>query len=294
MLDFIREYQLDIMLVLIGICGITTFFVMISGTLSRSRKRALLLVELYSTILLISDRFAYTFRGDASELGYWMVRISNYLVFCMTLAITHAINLYTYDILMNEGGLKKAPARTRFSEFLFFIGQVLLIISQFTGLYYSFDETNHYIRSPFFLISYIIPTIIMLIQLSLIIQYHSSLRKLMAYPLILFLTVPLIASFIQFFTYGISLINMSIVGMAVILFALVLLDMNVTALGEDDTKDIYAVLSGDQVALTNKRSADQGFSSRCSKSIFIPIPVSITPPSMHALFSYTLPKRFPT
>ena len=91
----------------------------------------------------------------------------------------------------------------------------------------------------------------MLIQLSLIIQYHSSLRKLMAYPLILFLTVPLIAAFIQFFTYGISLINMSIVGMAVILFALVLLDMNVTALGEDDTKDIYAVLSGDQVALTN-------------------------------------------
>ena len=176
----------------------------------------------------------------------------------------------------------------------------------------------------------------MLIQLSLIIQYHSSLRKLMAYPLILFLTVPLIASFIQFFTYGISLINMSIVGMAVILFALVLLDMNVTvwrshrleieylkdqqqrvqrlfeqtatalvtamgiyiknvtALGEDDTKDIYAVLSGDQVALTNKRSADQGFRSRCSRSIFIPIPVSITPPSMHALFSYTLPNRFPT
>ncbi len=230
MLDFIREYQLDIMLVLIGICGITTFFVMISGTLSRSRKKALLLVELYSTILLISDRFAYTFRGDTSEPGYWMVRISNYLVFCMTLAITHAINLYTYDILMNEGGLKKTPARTKFSEVLFFIGQVLLIISQFTGLYYSFDETNHYVRSPLFLISYIIPTIIMLIQLSLIIQYHSSLRKLMAYPLILFLTVPLIAAFIQFFTYGISLTNMSIVGMAVILFALVLLDMNVTVL----------------------------------------------------------------
>ena len=59
MIDIIRDYQLNIMLVLIGICGITAFFVLITGALSKPRKRTLLLVEVYSTILLISDRFAY-------------------------------------------------------------------------------------------------------------------------------------------------------------------------------------------------------------------------------------------
>ena len=150
MWDFLREYQLDIMLVLIGVCGITAFFVLITGTLSKPRKRALLFVEVYSTVLLIFDRFAYIYRGDVSRTGYWMVRISNFLVFFMTLAIVHGINLYIYDLMMNEGMLTKTPLRSRISEILIVIAEILLIISQFTGFYYSFDESNHYVRSSFF------------------------------------------------------------------------------------------------------------------------------------------------
>ena len=116
MMDFLRAHQLNIMLVLIGICGITAFFVYITGTLSKKRKMALMLVEIYSTILLISDRFAYIYRGDTSRLGYWMVRISNFLVFFMTLAVVHAINLYMIDLMKNEAGLKKVPFRLKASE----------------------------------------------------------------------------------------------------------------------------------------------------------------------------------
>lgn len=228
MIDIIRDYQLNIMLVLIGICGITAFFVLITNALSKPRKRALLLVEVYSTILLISDRFAYIYRGDTSRLGYWMVRISNFLVFFMTLAIVHSINLYVVDLLKNEGGMKKPPLVSMICEILITLSELLLIISQFTGLYYTFDETNHYVRAPLYSISYIIPTGVMLIELFLIVKNRKSLRKLVSCPLILFLTVPLFASILQFFTYGISLINLSIVGMAVILYAFVLVDMNVT------------------------------------------------------------------
>lgn len=41
MMDFLRAHQLNIMLVLIGVCGITAFFVYITGTLSKKRKAAL-------------------------------------------------------------------------------------------------------------------------------------------------------------------------------------------------------------------------------------------------------------
>ena len=230
MMDFLRAHQLNIMLVLIGICGITAFFVYITGTLSKKRKMALMLVEIYSTILLISDRFAYIYRGDTSRLGYWMVRISNFLVFFMTLAVVHAINLYMIDLMKNEAGLKKVPFRLKASEGFAAAGEVMVIISQFTGLYYTFDETNHYTRSPAYLISYIFPTAVMFIMLSLLVKYRNSFRRLILYPLILFAIVPILASFAQIKAYGLSLTNMSIVGMAVILYVSVLIDMNVSVL----------------------------------------------------------------
>ena len=227
-MELLRRYQLDIMLVLIGVCGITAFFVIITGTLSKKRKTSLMLVEVFSTLLLISDRLAYLYRGDVSRVGYWMVRLSNFAVFAMTLAILHAINLYISDLMLNEGGLEKIPTRLLFSEDLIIAGYFLLVISQVTGLYYTFDETNHYVRAPGFIISYILPSIVTIIQLTVLFQFRKKFRPLVRYPLILFGVVPVVASTVQLFTYGVSLINMSIVGMAVVLFVFVLIDMDYT------------------------------------------------------------------
>ncbi|MCR5734995.1 MAG: HD-GYP domain-containing protein [Lachnospiraceae bacterium] len=68
----------------------------------------------------------------------------------------------------------------------------------------------------------------MIIVLSLLIQYRKRFRKLILYPLMLFITVPWLAAFLQLYAYGLSLINMSTVGMAVVMFAFALKDMNVT------------------------------------------------------------------
>ena len=38
-MEILRENQLDIMLVLIGICGVTSFFAGITAVLSKTRKR---------------------------------------------------------------------------------------------------------------------------------------------------------------------------------------------------------------------------------------------------------------
>ena len=77
----IRQYQADIMLVLSGICGIITLFVYLTSTMSENRKLILMQMELGAMFLLIADRKAYLYRGDTSKLGWWMVRISNFLVF---------------------------------------------------------------------------------------------------------------------------------------------------------------------------------------------------------------------
>ena len=57
---------------------------------------------------------------------------------------------------MNGVGLEKEPRRLHIVEAIACAGAVLLIISQFTGFYYTFDETNHYVRGNGFLICFTI------------------------------------------------------------------------------------------------------------------------------------------
>ena len=83
--NFIREYQLDIMLIMAGICTIQTVYVLLSKAINKRRKIALVLFSLGAAILLYSDRLCYIYRGDTSATGFYMVRICNFLVFFMSL-----------------------------------------------------------------------------------------------------------------------------------------------------------------------------------------------------------------
>ena len=40
-------------------------------------------MELFTSLLLASDAFAWTFRGYPGTLAYYMVRISSFLVFAL-------------------------------------------------------------------------------------------------------------------------------------------------------------------------------------------------------------------
>ncbi len=225
-MEFLREHQLNVMLFLSGVCAVLVIMALMSSTLSSRRRRILAVIEATGMFLLISDRFAYMYRGNTSGTGYWMVRISNFLVYFLTLFAVHSVTLYLTDLLKNEGGMPSRPKRLIICESLFLAGIVLIIISQFTGLYYTFDEQNRYTRSSGSVLGYIIPITIMLLQMSLVLQHRKALGDTIAFSLILNASVPVIASILQFFMYGLSLINISIVGMAILLYLFVLIDLN--------------------------------------------------------------------
>ena len=228
MLDFIRDNQLNIMQSLGSICFIISIFVIVTKTLSFKRKSVLLMIELSAGILLFADRFAYIYRGDVSTLGFYMVRISNYLTFAMTLMVVLGVVLYLSDTLTHEGGLKRAPLSIRLSAVAVAVGQTLLIISQFTGIYYTFDETNHYQRAHLFMISYVIPLLVLFLVLNALVRYRRRINRPVFISMLLFVIAPGIASIAQVFFYGISLTNISFVGMAVVLYIFVIIDMNET------------------------------------------------------------------
>ncbi len=223
---FIASHQLNIMLALGSICGITAVFSMISKGLSAYRRFTMVGMELSAMILLFSDRLAYIYRGQMTRYGFFMTRVSNFMVYSMTITVILFVNMYLTDLCVNEGKAKTIPKALIFNDLCAAVGLILIIISQYTNFYYYFDESNHYVRAPGFIICYVIPVFMGLVQLYVIMQYYDRFNKRVALPLIAFTLAPLIAGAIQVFTYGLSLTNITMVGIIIIIYVFTLVDMN--------------------------------------------------------------------
>ncbi len=227
-MDFLRLHQQSIMLFLSGVCFILAILSILTNTLGKKRRYALIQLEFVASLLLIMDRFAYQYRGNVSTLGYWMVRISNFAVYLFSIGVVYQFNSYLIDLFTHEGKLEKTPRRLRCVQIFCALGVLMLIISQFTGLYYTFDEYNHYQRSSGFMLSYLFTLGCLLLQLDVIFEYAHRISKNIAVLLITFTLFPLFAAILQLFCYGLSLINITLVGETILLFLFVLFDMNKT------------------------------------------------------------------
>ncbi|BDC93046.1 HD domain-containing phosphohydrolase [Treponema bryantii] len=225
-MEFLRQHQLSIMLFLCGTCTVLAILSFFTSSMPKKRRRALTLLEVYAALLLFMDRFAYLFRGDPSTLGWWMVRISNFSVYLFSICILHAFTLYLCDLFTNEGGFKTIPRRLKIAEVIFGVSIIFLILGTVSGLYYTFDEMNRYHRGTGFLMSYAGPVIMILLQLSMILQYYKRIARNIRIPLLFFSLIPACATLLQLFFYGISFQNIASVGMAALLYIFVLVDMN--------------------------------------------------------------------
>ena len=228
MLDFLLDIQLDLMLVLSGISAAVALFLALSKSIDKERRLFLILTNIFAVMLLQFDRATFIYQGDTSETGYWMVRISNFMVYATLLLIMWSFNHYVRDICKDETGLKKPPLRLRLIDYMVIAGIILLIVSNFTGLYYTIDANNIYQRSPGFVIGTVIPLAILLLQLSVVIQYRKHFRTGLFLSLVLFTTLPLAAGLIQLQSYGLSLINLTTGLLSSLLYLFALSDMNAT------------------------------------------------------------------
>ncbi len=228
MFEFIRTYQMDIMLGLSSACFVFMLMLFFTKFLDKKRKIILIFMELIATLLLFFDRMAYIYSGDVSTKAFYMVRISNFMVFFLTASIVLCFNWHLIYLLTVEGKLEKIPRRLTVVGFASVLEMFMVIISQFTGLYYYFDEFNVYHRGPGFLICYIIPILGPLLQFTVFFQHRKLINKYVYISLVLYVFVPVIVSIIQIFTYGISIVNMAMVLVSISLYVFTYLDINDT------------------------------------------------------------------
>ncbi len=225
-LNFIREYQTDFMLFLQGICVIIAFLTIFPKNLTKTRKIAIIMLELCAALYLTSSRFYYLYK-DMASVGFWpYVRIAKFLDYFFSLAIIGCFNYYLKDLCTHEAGLKKVPRRLIWTELILVAGIITLIVSQFTGLYYVWDAENHYLHAKYFFVCYFFSLPTLTLQMTCILQYYKKLPPRIGIPLLLFIIVPIIMAVLQLILDGLAPAVLSTAGVDILLYIFTIEDMN--------------------------------------------------------------------
>lgn len=191
---------------------IAALCIFMSKNFEKRKRKVLLHMLLSCAILMLSDSVAWAYRGEPGIVGYYIVRISNCLVFLFSDVMLGLYHAYVCCSLFGTSAVKnkKTNYKIRAVFLLAVIGMFLVILTQFTGLYYSFDSQNFYHRNQWYFLSLLIPMLGMLLDCSLIIQYRKNITKRVMVALLSYIVLPFVAAIILLFYYGISLINIAI------------------------------------------------------------------------------------
>lgn len=211
----------------------------LSRSFAKDKRRMLIALEMAVALLLGMDAFAWMYRGNPGKIGFWMVRISNFLVFAdsdMILLLYHRY-LCSYLKKMDITTMKFPKVRNRMVYMTGIIAIMMVVISQFTGLYYYFDEANFYHRSPAHPLVMLIPLIGMILDMSILIQFRKLYRKEVLVSLLSYVVLPIISAIILIFYYGISLLNISICISAVFIFIAAIIEQK--HILEENAKEMY-------------------------------------------------------
>lgn len=152
-----------------------------------------------------------------------MVRISNFSVFCINYIFMSFFATYVWLTVSKHQHRKPAALRAVYA--LSVIGILLLIITQFTGLFYYFDDHNLYHRGNFYLLSQAIAVLGIALCLFMLISYRKNLDRIIFLSMMSFFVLPVLATIYQALAYSFSLQCLAIVISTQIMFVMDTVEM---------------------------------------------------------------------
>lgn len=174
-----------------------------------ARKNLVLMGALFvESMQLISDSFAVAFRGSMSTAGFYIVRVSNFLVFFFNYVL--AVTLVVYAAELISGANLRTMKNWMYSIFAMgAVGTAVLVISQFTGFLYYFDENNIYHRADFYWVNMLVALFMIVATAIMLIRFRNNIGRYSYAALIIYLLLPIVAIVVQMFLYGVSLTNIA-------------------------------------------------------------------------------------
>ncbi|MBR6295343.1 MAG: hypothetical protein IKR40_02555 [Treponema sp.] len=222
MTDVTRIISIVSLIFLSFFCFQVGIFLCSGHTLKQNGRRTLIFIEFFTGFLLLSDALAYIFRGNTSTAGWYMVRLSNFFVFICNSSVAFFFCFYvcefikqsrlSFSLLLHPKSSVKdgIPAQLFVVLFLCLAGIILTAVSQFTDLFYFFDEDNIYHRSTFYPLSVALGILPGLITLTMLLQNKKKLATNVFVSLMLYFILPLAAVVLILVNYGFPWINVSL------------------------------------------------------------------------------------
>lgn len=187
-------------------CFIALFCSHIIPTHEPARQKCLTGMLTVNMLLLVWDSVAWGFRGNPTVLGYWAVRVSNFFVFALPCVLCMAYVMYIDQAVQRrEGKVQRIWYRLIGGTAAILL--LLLVATQFTGLFYTFDESNTYHRMPGYIIDVVLYYSMFAMILALLLVKRKWLTHFEFLSVLMYIIIPLLATTIQVLNYGLSLIH---------------------------------------------------------------------------------------
>lgn len=226
MIKYFKDYQVYILILMGVICAALSIFSLLVTFQSIKKKKILIRIEAGTAIMLFANALTFIYTGDNTETGYWMARISNFLIYTMNCAVLFFFNEYITNLFMESGKFHVLPIRLQLGYILPIIGIILIIISQFTGMYYTFDSDNNYQRGDWHILCMVIPLIVIALLGTVIVQYNKLVDRTLKKSLLISIVILVAAIVLQLVYNGTVFIDIGIAQASISLYAFSLIDLN--------------------------------------------------------------------
>ena len=206
-------------------CAIAALCIFLSSNYDREKRRYLILMESFASLLLLMDAMAHIFSGYPGVPGSVMVCISSFLVFLLSDVVLLCFHIYVCVYLFSKRE-RRTLKRVKAGYVIAAAGVAFVVISQFTHWYYYIDGDNCYHRAPLYIMSILFSAAGLLIDLTLLLQYKKRVSRKLLFSMLSCIVLPAVAAAVQVFRYGMSLIDFSVGISMIIMFIVTMTELN--------------------------------------------------------------------
>lgn len=202
--------QLSLLLFEAVLCLVLTPLYVVTKDPLRVRKSVVISLNLTCSAMLFCEYLYYVYYGSRTPVDIVIMYVVNAAVYYLILLLLFFYAMLVYLRLFGRFDLKPdMPCRKRLIAVyaIVVIGLILVIISNFTGIYYYFDSNNCYQRGPLFWLAATLPTLGALLVVTVIINHRTKMTLVQRMVLVSYLVLPLIGEMIQICFFGSSLMN---------------------------------------------------------------------------------------
>ncbi|WP_051197207.1 sensor histidine kinase [Butyrivibrio sp. XBB1001] len=201
---------------------VASIYLFIGKSAIRGQYKSLGRLELLAGIMLFFDAWAWYFDAVPGALNHSILQVSNYISFICNALIPVLLAEY---VILSVDEEKRSKKVIIIVSVIAVCAVLFLAFSQISGFVYTINpETNEYKRG----LGFVIWTVLVLLEANVVFVYtflkKENMDKKRFGAIVSFIVIPIIATAIQLFVYGISLSNIAIILVALVMFAQALED----------------------------------------------------------------------